>query len=131
MPVPSSYNDITQQRYLRDFVGWVWYDKQFFVSKYWKDPDAIRVVLRVEACSYYCIVVCFFILSVINRTKVNPQFNDVQFKDVRFNKDVQFYQGCSVLSRMFSFTKDVQLKDVQFYQGCSLLSRMFSFIKDV
>ena len=24
MPVPSSYNDITQDKLLRDFIGWVW-----------------------------------------------------------------------------------------------------------
>ncbi|KAJ8304456.1 hypothetical protein KUTeg_018039 [Tegillarca granosa] len=35
MPVPSSYNDITQEKSLRDFVGWAWYDKEFFVSHDW------------------------------------------------------------------------------------------------
>ncbi len=64
MPVPSSYNDITQDRKLRDFVGWVWYDKQLYVSKSWKDADKIRAVLRIESCSYYCIVVCLFIYKV-------------------------------------------------------------------
>ena len=57
MPVPSSYNDVTQDRMLRDFVGWVWYDKDVFVSSLWKDPEKIRVVLRFESCHYNCIVV--------------------------------------------------------------------------
>lgn len=56
MPVPSSYNDVTQDRMLRDFVGWVWYDKDVFVSSLWKDPEKIRVVLRFESCHYNCIV---------------------------------------------------------------------------
>ena len=57
MPVPSSYNDITTDRRLRDFVGWVWYDKEIFVPKSWEEPDKIRVVLRFESCHYYCTVV--------------------------------------------------------------------------
>lgn len=35
MPVPSSYNDITTDRALRDHVGTVWYDRQFFVPPSW------------------------------------------------------------------------------------------------
>ena len=57
MPVPSSYNDITQDAKLRDFVGWVWYDREFFVPKRWDDQDNLRVVLRFESCHYNCIVV--------------------------------------------------------------------------
>ncbi|OXA65169.1 Beta-glucuronidase [Folsomia candida] len=37
MPVPSSWNDITQSKKLRDHVGWVWYSTTFFVPKRWKD----------------------------------------------------------------------------------------------
>ena len=33
MPVPSSYNDITQDAALRDHLGWVWYDREFFVRE--------------------------------------------------------------------------------------------------
>ena len=57
MPVPSSYNDVTQDRMLRDFVGWVWYDKDVFVPSSWKDSEKLRVVLRFESCHYNCIVV--------------------------------------------------------------------------
>ena len=34
MPVPASYNDITQDRELRDFVGWAWYVYSQYISKF-------------------------------------------------------------------------------------------------
>ena len=58
MPVPSSYNDITQDRALRDFIGWVWYDKEVYAPKAWKS-DYVRVVLRFESAHYNTIVVGF------------------------------------------------------------------------
>ena len=36
MPVPSSYNDITQESAIRDFVGNVWYERNFFVPESWR-----------------------------------------------------------------------------------------------
>jgi hypothetical protein len=36
MPVPASYNDITQSKQLRDFVGWVWYETEFYVPTEWQ-----------------------------------------------------------------------------------------------
>lgn len=56
MPVPSSYNDITQDRNLRDFVGWAWYDHMVYVPKRWDDEENLRVVLLFESCHYYCAV---------------------------------------------------------------------------
>ena len=56
MPVPSSYNDITQDRALRDFIGWVWYDREVYAPGTWKS-DHIRVVLRFESAHYNTIVV--------------------------------------------------------------------------
>lgn len=53
MPVPSSFNDITQDPKIRDHVGDVWYEKMFFVSENWKDK---RVVLRVGSASHKAIV---------------------------------------------------------------------------
>ncbi|CAG2177099.1 unnamed protein product [Oppiella nova] len=53
MPVPSSYNDITQSRYLRDYAGWVWYDSSFFVPQEWKDSE---VVLNFGSVNYETIV---------------------------------------------------------------------------
>ena len=37
MPVPSSFNDISTEASIRDFVGWAWYYRTFFVPKTWKD----------------------------------------------------------------------------------------------
>ena len=43
MPVPASYNDITLDSGLRDYVGWAWYDRTFYASSGWRDQ---RVLLR-------------------------------------------------------------------------------------
>lgn len=54
MPVPSSYNDITQDVKIRDHIGWAWYQRSFFVPKTWK---AQRVSLRFGSVNYHAIVV--------------------------------------------------------------------------
>ncbi len=54
MPVPSSYNDITTDKSLRDYVGWAWYDREFFASSDWKNK---RIVLRIDSAHYYSMVV--------------------------------------------------------------------------
>ena len=56
MPVPSSFNDITQNVSLRDFIGWVWYDREFWVPKSWLDGKT-RVMLRFESAHYNSVVV--------------------------------------------------------------------------
>ncbi|XP_014679700.1 PREDICTED: beta-glucuronidase-like isoform X2 [Priapulus caudatus] len=55
MPVPASYNDITQDAAIRDYVGWVWYDREFFAPTRWRTDD-LRVVLRFGSAHYYTIV---------------------------------------------------------------------------
>lgn len=57
MPVPASYNDITQDTALRDFVGWVWYDREVQVPIRWITDETTRMVLRVGSAHYYSIVV--------------------------------------------------------------------------
>ena len=59
MPVPSSFNDITQDDSLRTFVGWVWYERVVFVHNSWKNED-LRVVLRFESAHYNTLVVSPF-----------------------------------------------------------------------
>ncbi|XP_029668445.1 beta-glucuronidase isoform X1 [Formica exsecta] len=49
MPVPSSYNDITTSRDLRDHVGAVWYQRTFFVPSSWRDQ---RVFIRFGSVNY-------------------------------------------------------------------------------
>lgn len=54
MPVPASYNDITEDSSLRDHVGTVWYDRRFFVPKSWNDG---LVWIRFGSVHYAAIVV--------------------------------------------------------------------------
>ncbi|KAG5337921.1 BGLR glucuronidase, partial [Acromyrmex heyeri] len=49
MPVPSSYNDVTTSRNLRDHLGTVWYHRTFFVPYSWKDE---RVFVRFGSVHY-------------------------------------------------------------------------------
>ena len=56
MPVPSSYNDVTQDASLRDHIGWVWYDKEFFVAEDWTAANNYVFVRFGSAC-YHTIVV--------------------------------------------------------------------------
>ncbi|XP_062342355.1 beta-glucuronidase [Osmerus eperlanus] len=56
MPVPASYNDITQDYRLRDFVGWVWYEREVVVPQRWLADEGTRVVLRVGSAHYYSVV---------------------------------------------------------------------------
>ncbi len=53
MPVPSSYNDITQDISIRDHIGYVWYEREFFVPSSWRDK---RVFIRVGSASHYAIL---------------------------------------------------------------------------
>nr|CAB3251424.1 beta-glucuronidase-like [Phallusia mammillata] len=55
MPVPSSYNDITQDKNLRDFSGWVWYETEFYVSATWSDAMT-REWLRIGSAHYTAFV---------------------------------------------------------------------------
>ncbi|KAM3600858.1 uncharacterized protein V6R79_003814 [Siganus canaliculatus] len=56
MPVPASYNDITQDSALRDFVGWVWYEREVVVPARWVADGGMRVVLRVGSAHYNSVV---------------------------------------------------------------------------
>jgi len=56
MPVPSSYNDITVDKKLRDHVGLVWYDKTFFVPDSWRQLG-YHVWLRFSSVHYAAQVV--------------------------------------------------------------------------
>ena len=51
MPVPSSYNDIGVSAAVRDFVGWAWYERTFFVPNRWKS-DNLEIMLRFGAVHY-------------------------------------------------------------------------------
>lgn len=50
MPVPSSYNDITQDARLRDHIGDAWYDRTFYVPAPWQGR---RIMLRVDSATHH------------------------------------------------------------------------------
>ena len=54
MPVPSSFNDITVETGLRDYVGWVWYDRQFFAPI--SLPTDKRYRIRFGSAHYAAVV---------------------------------------------------------------------------
>ncbi|XP_061127690.1 beta-glucuronidase-like [Syngnathus typhle] len=56
MAVPASFNDITQDPKLRDFIGWVWYEREVLVPSRWVTDEGTRVVLRVGSAHYYSVV---------------------------------------------------------------------------
>ncbi|XP_072496191.1 beta-glucuronidase [Notamacropus eugenii] len=56
MPVPSSFNDVGQNRTLHNFIGWVWYERQVLVPRSWAQDPGIRVMLRISSAHYYAIV---------------------------------------------------------------------------
>uniref|UniRef100_A0A452UJW7 Beta-glucuronidase n=1 Tax=Ursus maritimus TaxID=29073 RepID=A0A452UJW7_URSMA len=56
MPVPSSFNDVGQDRQLRNFVGWVWYEREVTLPQRWTQDLGTRVVLRIGSAHYYAIV---------------------------------------------------------------------------
>lgn len=49
MPVPASYNDITQDGRLRDHVGAVWYERKFVAPSSW---DGRRTIVRVGSATH-------------------------------------------------------------------------------
>lgn len=92
MPVPSSYNDITQDRDLRDFIGWVWYDKEVYIPKAWNSDDT-RVVLRFESAHYNTIVVSFvmfFDYQILSTAgDISPAWLFEQEVKISFNSGLQ------------------------------------------
>ncbi|NXV73379.1 BGLR glucuronidase, partial [Atlantisia rogersi] len=57
MPVPASFNDITQDPSLENYIGWVWYEKEVLLPLRWLQDDlSTRVVLRFGSAHYYSIV---------------------------------------------------------------------------
>ncbi|XP_043855293.1 beta-glucuronidase isoform X2 [Dromiciops gliroides] len=56
MPVPASFNDVGQDHRLRNFIGWVWYERQVMVPQSWAQDPLTRVVLRISSAHYYTMV---------------------------------------------------------------------------
>nr|XP_006641056.1 PREDICTED: beta-glucuronidase [Lepisosteus oculatus] len=56
MPVPASFNDMSQDPRLRDFIGWVWYEREAWIPGRWLVDRGQRVVLRVGSAHYFSVV---------------------------------------------------------------------------
>ncbi|KAL3118792.1 hypothetical protein niasHT_002629 [Heterodera trifolii] len=58
IPVPSAFNDLTADSEQRDHVGWVWYQRKYFLSHFLRDapPNGRRTFLRFESVNYYAFV---------------------------------------------------------------------------
>ncbi|CAI8014502.1 Beta-glucuronidase [Geodia barretti] len=52
MPVPSSWNDITQNASIKEYIGWVWYEREAWVPALW---TGLEIVLRFESAHYNAI----------------------------------------------------------------------------
>lgn len=50
MPVPASYNDITTDQSLKEFIGDVWYEKYIVVPESWKGE---KLLIRVGSASHH------------------------------------------------------------------------------
>ena len=51
MPVPSSFNDVGQDRQLRNFVGWVWYEREVTLPQRWTQDLGTRLVAGIGSLS--------------------------------------------------------------------------------
>jgi hypothetical protein len=60
MPVPASYNDVTEDKAIRDHVGLVWYDRTFYVPEAWRQSSLVW--LRFGSVHYAAQVVSIFTL---------------------------------------------------------------------
>lgn len=56
MPVPASYNDITTNKTIRDFLGVVWYQRSFFLPKHWVEAEQ-PIFIRFGSVHYWSHVV--------------------------------------------------------------------------
>lgn len=53
MPVPASYNDLTQDIELRDHIGDVWYERTFYIPRSWSNE---RILIRVGSACHHATV---------------------------------------------------------------------------
>uniref|UniRef100_A0A0N5BEH7 Glyco_hydro_2_N domain-containing protein n=1 Tax=Strongyloides papillosus TaxID=174720 RepID=A0A0N5BEH7_STREA len=53
MPVPSAYNDLGTDKNLRDHIGWVWYQREYYVTK--GDCNK-RFLIRFSSVNYNAVV---------------------------------------------------------------------------
>ena len=55
--MPSSFNELFSNMTIRYHIGWVWYNRQFYLNTFLKDSvlsGQNSVILRIASCHYYC-----------------------------------------------------------------------------
>lgn len=88
MPVPVSYNDITESQSLADHIGTVWYDRRFFVSTSWANNT--RVWIHFVSVHYEAQVVCNRnIIEISSFTILTCEFDNFA--------EIQYVNGIMVL----------------------------------
>jgi hypothetical protein len=72
MPVPASYNDVTEDKTIRDHVGLVWYDRTFYVPEAWRQSSLVW--LRFGSVHYAAQVVSMATLRyVVHQFVLSPR----------------------------------------------------------
>ena len=54
MPVPSSFNDITQDAKIRDYVGWYWYQRDFIIHDTFFNSEINDLYIHFGSVQYHC-----------------------------------------------------------------------------
>lgn len=54
MPVPSSFNDITQDSTIRDYVGWYIYKRDFMLHDGFFDSESSDLYIHFGSVQYHC-----------------------------------------------------------------------------
>jgi hypothetical protein len=73
MPVPASYNDVTEDKAIRDHVGLVWYDRTFYVPEAWRQSSLVW--LRFGSVHYAAQVVSIIMPRYFPRTVLANVFS--------------------------------------------------------
>lgn len=128
MPVPAAYNDLTADREVREHVGWVWYQRKFFVSvrdKYY------RHFVRFSSVQYYAVVVSK--LNCVNnfhhlRLLVSHRlalFRSFTSYCVSFQKKSIFHEWFQIM-KFSTFKKEIiSINDRRFYTNHICISALF------
>lgn len=111
MPVPSSFNDITTDHDVRDFVGWVWYQRIVQLPKL-PQPRA-SVLLHFGSAEYYTQAVSVSFLQVIPFQCCFPIFSFLFFLATSSDIDLLWKGDCL---RLHGWTRALSSTFPHFWQ---------------
>uniref|UniRef100_A0A915HVB2 Beta-glucuronidase n=1 Tax=Romanomermis culicivorax TaxID=13658 RepID=A0A915HVB2_ROMCU len=123
IPVPSSFNDLTASKALRDHVGWVWYRTTFFAPKYWL-TSTDKIFLRFGSVNYFASVnnLCEYTLieNFLSYSYPNGSFAQI------LNFD--FFNYAGILRSVILYTvPQVYISDVRLSTSISDVDGMVSY----